>query len=230
MIETSGRSAYHGFTSTVRKRFGQNYSMNVAYTLGKAIDDTTDFITQLQPNNQRDLRDERSLSSFDQRNRLAVSGVYQSPLTLSTADSFGGKLLADWTVSPIVTFASGRPFNLLLGFDLNNDTHEETDRPVLTGGEIAGRNTGTGPAFADVGLRMARKFNLPREQTYFEFVFDAFNLFNHVNYSGVNNVVGNSLIENAHVSGRKGIPSNQPLGFTSAFDPRQIQFGFRFTF
>jgi len=230
MIETSGRSAYHGFTTTVRKRFSRDYSMMVAYTLGKAIDDTTDFITQLQPNNQRDLANERSLSSFDQRHRLAVSGVYQSPLSLATADSFAGKLAADWTVSPIVTIASGRPFNLLLGFDLNGDTHEETDRPVLSGGEIAGRNTGRGPSLADAGLRMARKFNLPREQTYFEFVFDAFNLFNHANYSGVNNVVGTSLLENAHVSGSRDIPSNQPLGFTSAFAPRQIQFGFRFNF
>jgi hypothetical protein len=230
MIETSGKSAYHGFTSTVRKRFSQNYSMMVSYTLGKAIDDTTDFITQLQANNQKDLRGERSYSSFDQRHRLAISGVWRSPISLATANTFAGRLAADWTVSPIVTIASGRPFNLLLGFDLNNDTHEETDRPVLTSGEIAGRNTGKGPGFSDVGLRVSRRFNLPREQTYFEFLFDAFNLFNHVNYSGVNNVVGTTALDNAQVEGSKDIPSNQPLGFTSAFDPRQIQFGFRFNF
>jgi outer membrane receptor protein involved in Fe transport len=230
MIETSGKSVYHGFTTTARKRFSQDYSMMVSYTLGRAIDDTTDFITQLQPNNQRDLANERSLSAFDQRHRLAISGIWQSPLSLATADTFGGKLVADWTVSPIVTLASGRPFNLLLGFDLNNDTHEETDRAVLTGGEIAGRNTGKGPGFSDVGLRVARRFNLSREQTYFEFLFDAFNLFNNTNYSGVNNVVGSEPIDNAHVGGSRDIASNQPLGFTSAFDPRQIQFGFRLNF
>lgn len=100
----------------------------------------------------------------------------------------------------------------------------------MTTDEIAGRNTGKGPGFSDVGLRLARKFNLPREQTYFEFLFDAFNLFNNTNYSGVNNVVGSTPLDNAHVEGSREISSNQPLGFTSAFAPRQIQFGFRLNF
>src|SRR5690606_362826 len=147
MIETSGSSIYHGLNASLRKRFDQHHGLMISYTLGKAIDDTTDFITQLQPNNQRDLVSERSLSTFDQRHRLVVSSVLQSPLTLPAADNFFEGLLADWTVAPIVTAASGRPFNLLVGFDLNNDTHEETDRPILESGEIVGRNTGVGPAF-----------------------------------------------------------------------------------
>jgi hypothetical protein len=64
----------------------------------------------------------------------------------------------------------------------------------------------------------------------FEFIFEAFNLFNQVNYSGVNNVFGTTELNTADVEGSRDIPSNQPLGFTSAFAPRQIQFGFKFNF
>ncbi|MFQ5739267.1 MAG: carboxypeptidase regulatory-like domain-containing protein, partial [Acidobacteriota bacterium] len=224
-IETSGSSIYHGFTAALRKRFSHHYAFNVAYTLGKSIDDTTDFITQFQANNQRDLRSERSLSTFDQRNRFVVSGVFNSPYRVSSSQGVGKNILADWVLSPIITWANGKPFNLLLGFDANGDTHEETDRPVLTNGLLAGRNTGKGPNFFSTDLRLARRFRLPRENTFFEFTFEAFNLFNNVNYAGVNNVVGNLALDTSTVTGSKSIPANRPLGFTAAFDPRQIQFG-----
>lgn len=230
MIETSGSSVYHGFTAALRKRFSRSHSLQVSYTLGKAIDDTTDFITQLQANNQRDLRAERSLSTFDQRHRLVVSGVLQSPYRLASSNRFWTNVFADWTVAPIITAGSGRPFNLLVGFDLNGDTHEETDRPVLQDGNIAGRNTGKGPAFFSTDLRVSRMFHFGDGDVNFEFLFEAFNLFNNVNYSGVNNVVGNLVLTRSDVEGSNAIPANQPLGFTAAFDPRQIQFGFRFNF
>jgi hypothetical protein len=230
-IETSGSSTYHGFTAKLRKRFAQDFSLMASYTFGKAIDDTTDFITQLQANNQRDLRSEKSLSTFDQRQRFVISGVYQSPWTVSGSDGFVHNLFADWTFAPIITISSSRPFNLLLGYDLNGDTHEETDRPVLVveDNPIVGRNTGRGPAFSSVDIRLARRFMFG-EQTNFEFVFEAFNLFNNVNYSGVNNVFGTTELTTGDLEGSSDIPSNQPLGFTSAFAPRQIQFGFRFNF
>jgi len=230
MIETSGSSIYHGFTGSLKKRFSRDYSFTASYTLGKGIDDTTDFITQLQPNNQRDLSAERSLSTFDQRQRFVISGLYQSPHHLARDNSLFKNLLADWTVAPIVTVSSGRPFNVLTGFDINDDTHEETDRPVLENGGIAGRNTGRGPAYAATDLRLSRRFPLRAEDMSLEFIFEAFNLFNNVNYSGVNNVVGNTLLSTSTVEGSNQIAPSRPLGFTSAFDPRQIQFGFRFTF
>ena len=230
-IETSGSSTYHGFTAKLRKRFAQDFSLMASYTFGKAIDDTTDFITQLQANNQRDLRSDKSLSTFDQRQRFVFSGVYQSPWSVSGSDGFVHNLFADWTFAPIITIASGRPFNLLLGYDLNGDTHEETDRPVLAveDSPIVGRNTGRGPAFSSVDIRLARRF-MVSEQMNFEFVFEAFNLFNNVNYSGVNNVFGTTELVTGDVEGSSDISSNQPLGFTSAFAPRQIQFGFKFNF
>ncbi len=230
MIETSGSSIHHGLTISLRKRMSRGYTLMGSYTLGKTLDDTTDFITQLQPNNQKDLRSERALSTFDQRHRLVISGIFQSPFRTRDASGLLQAALADWSVSPIITWAAGRPFNLLLGYDANGDTHEETDRPVLTDGNLAGRNTGRGPAFATTDLRLSRRVWLGAEERSLEFVFEAFNLFNRVNYSGINNVVGNQILEGSFVEGSSQIPANRPLGFTAAFAPRQIQLGLRLTF
>jgi hypothetical protein len=221
LVESSGSSIYHGMTAIVRKRFNDFHAVNVSYTLSKAIDDTVDFITDLQPANQLDLAGERGLSSFDQRHRLVVSGVFTSPWERG----FGiGKVLADMTLAPILTLGSGRPFNLLLGFDANQDTNANTDRP-----RFAGRNTGRGPRFATVDLRLAKAFTFG-DGYRVEAVAEAFNVFNTVNYSGINNVVGALPLPSHHVEGDPERGPAEPLGFTSAFAARQIQLGVRFAF
>jgi hypothetical protein len=211
-IESSGSSIYHGLTLSVAKRYSRNSQVQIAYTYSKAIDDTTDFITDLQAANQLNLRAERALSSFDQRHRLVVNSVLSVPW--------------DVTVAPIFTYSTGHPFNLLLGFDANNDTNANTDRPPF-----AGRNTGIGPDFMALDIRVAKKFALRADSRYrLEGIFEAFNLFNRVNFSGVNNVVGNTAMPSGHVRGRRDVAPTDPLGFTSAFDPRQIQLGLKFLF
>ena len=166
----------------------------------------------MQPANQLNLRGERSLSSFDQRHRLVVNSVLTAPW--------------DVTVAPIFTYATGHPFNLLLGFDANNDTNANTDRPPL-----AGRNTGIGPDLMTLDIRVAKKFRLRTDSPYrLEGIFEAFNLVNRVNFSGVNTVVGNAQLPNYRVQGRRDVAPTDPLGFTSAFDPRQIQLGLKFLF
>jgi hypothetical protein len=209
--ESSGSSTYHGLAISGTKRYSNRYLLQVSYTLGKAIDDTTDFITDLQAANQLNLRAEKSLSAFDQRHRLVISSV---------VDPFAGI-----TVAPIFTYGSGHPFNLLLGFDANGDTQANTDRP--TG---AGRNTGTGPDYINFDLRVAKEFRLSSEDYRVEAIVEAFNLFNRVNFSEVNNIVGTTPLTNHHVKGNRNLKPTEPLGFTSAFDPRQIQLGVKFKF
>jgi hypothetical protein len=109
-----------------------------------------------------------------------------------------------------------------MGFDANGDTQANTDRP----GNV-GRNTGIGPGYASFSLRLAKEFILS-ESMRIEAMADAFNLFNRVNFSGVNNVVGNMTIANVRVEGDRTLPPSAPLAFTSAADPRQIQLGLKF--
>jgi hypothetical protein len=133
-----------------------------------------------------------------------------------------GEILSGMTLAPILSLSSGHPFNLLMGFDANGDTQANTDRP----GNV-GRNTGIGPGYASFSLRLAKEFILS-ESMRIEAIADAFNLFNRVNFSGVNNVVGNMAIANVRVEGDRTLPPSAPLAFTSAADPRQIQLGLKF--
>jgi hypothetical protein len=215
-VESSGSSIYHGLSLNLTKRVSRYYQFQAAYTLSKAIDDTTDFITDLQAANQLDLRSERSLSTFDQRQRLVISGVFRSPFD---------RVLSGMTLSPILVLSSGHPFNLLLGFDANGDTQANTDRPAFVG-----RNTGKGPGYASLDLRLAKEIPLRGDRMRLDVTVDAFNTFNRVNYSGINNVVGNMAITEDRVTGNRMLPASAPLAFTSASDPRQIQLGLKFRF
>jgi hypothetical protein len=120
---------------------------------------------------------------------------------------------------------SARPFNLLVGGELNGDRHSTTDRPIG-----AGRNTGKGPGFWTFDLRLARQIRLPGEGRVLELTAEGFNLLNHLNFSSVNNTVGPSFAPPFDVSADSSLGASSPLGFTSAFDPRRIQLGARLSF
>lgn len=222
---------YHAGTVQITKRFSRNYSLNANYTFSKAIDESTDFNTDYLAQNPFDIRADRALSSFDQRHRAVISAVIISP--------FENVILKGFVFSPIFTAGSGRPFNLLVGTDTNNDSRLYNDRPAL-----AGRNTGRGEPYYSFDMRLARRF-FTREQRYLELTFEAFNLFNHVNYNGINNVVGTACVANfptnpncagattvipINARGIKGVSPIAPLGFTSAAPARQLQFGVRYNF
>jgi hypothetical protein len=219
--QSTANSFYDGFTVSVEKRLSAHYSINAHYTLSKAIDEQTDFNSDFSAQNPLDVRADRALSDFDQRHRAVLSGVFESPVK---GHSRSGKLLENWTFAPILTAESGRPFNLLLGFDANNDGRATTDRPGA-----AGRNTGRGPDFFSLDARLARRVPL-RESRYLEFTIEAFNLFNRTNFLQVNNVVGIMPLATYTVTGERSAAPTQPLGFTSAADPRELQFGIRFDF
>jgi len=231
VYETTANSFYHAFTAQAQKRFSRNFSLNAHYTFSKAIDEVTDYNSDFSARNPLNLRLDRALSAFDQRHRFVASGVIQSP--------FKAPITRDWSLAPIVVAQSGRPFNLLLGFDANNDGRSQSDRPGL-----AGRNTGLGEAFYSFDLRLARRFFV-KESRFVEITVEGFNLFNRVNFQGINNVIGGACVANGlpvgctagatplinyDLRGRADQMPTQPLGFTSASDPRQLQFGARFNF
>jgi hypothetical protein len=225
MYESSARAFYHGMILEVTRRFSHNLSLAGSYTYSKAIDEVTDFNTDFQAMDQTDLRAERALSAFDQRHKLVIYAYLQSPYRSGSAGSVLEHALADFVLTPSLRANSARPFNLLVGGELNGDRHSTTDRPVF-----AGRNTGIGPNFWTFDLRLARKLPFGSENRSLELTFEAFNLFNRLNYSSVNNTVGPSFAPPFQVQARKDVGPSAPLGYTSAFDARRIQLGFRLSF
>jgi hypothetical protein len=208
-FESTARASYSGMTLELNKRFSRTFSLHASYTLSRATDDATDFNSDFEAADQMNLRAERALSSFDQRHKFVAYSVWSGP---------GGIQIA-----PIVRANSGRPFNLLVGFDLNQDRHDTTDRPPG-----AGRNTGHGPNFWTADIRVSRAI-ATGERARMELIAEAFNLMNRQNLASVNNIVG-LMPGPFHVTGRADRLPAQPLGFTSAYDPRRIQLGVRLRF
>ena len=221
VYESTGRAFYHGLVFEMTKRFDDHFSLNLNYTLSKAIDEVVDFNADFQASNQLDLNAERALSSFDQRHKLVLYGTVESPF--ETGRDALRTALAGISLNAILRANSGRPFNLLVGADINGDRHSTTDRPPF-----AGRNTGLGPDFWTVDLRLSKRINVS-ESANINFIAEAFNLFNRLNFQSVNNTVG-SMRGPFDVKGRKDLSPSQPLGFTSAFDPRRVQLGLRLNF
>ena len=125
---STGNSLYNGFTLTVTKRFSHGFEMVSGWTYSHTIDDSTDLSTLLNPQDNSNPNGERGNSDFDQRHRWITSAVYQTPFRQSDS-GFWKKFLANITVSPVIELASGRPFNVLLGYDTNLDFGSSTGRP-----------------------------------------------------------------------------------------------------
>ncbi len=227
LFESSGLSTYHGATASLTRRFNKLYQVIGSYTYSKTISDATDLNFELGPQDPTNVRDDRSLSSFDLRHRMTLAAVFESPFS---GGSWYERALADFYVSPIVTARSGFPFNIRTGFDVNLDG-VNNDRPLGVG-----RNTFIGPDFFTTDLRVGRQVRFKGDSPVgIEVIFDAFNLFNRTNFKEVNTIANTIILDplrfpDVRVKGNSAIPASQFSGFTSAYDPRTIQFGLKLNF
>ena len=175
--QSRGSSIYHGVTFQLIKRFSDNFSFQTNYTFSKAIDDQTDFNSAFAPPFPSRLDTERSLSTFDVRHNFVFSGVFVSPFKSGTGQNFASRALADITLSPSIFIRTGIPFTIRTGTDINGDTRSGTDRLFYIG-----RNTGIGPNYQSVNLRLSKMFRFGAESSKrIEFSVDGGNLFNRTN-------------------------------------------------
>jgi hypothetical protein len=225
IYESSASAVYNGMLLEFSKRFGGRFALAGNYTFSKAFDMVTDYNSDFRAFDQTDGRAERALSAFDQRHKFVTYAVIGSP--------YKDRFLGGFTLTPIFRANSGRPFNLLAGVDVNGDRSANGDRPLLTVGGAPlgpiGRNIGKGPSFYTFDLRLAHRLGLGEARSL-ELTFEAFNLFNRLNFASVNNTVGPAFGAVADVRGNPTLGPSAPLGFTSAFDPRRIQLGARLRF
>jgi len=217
---------YQGGILEVKRRFSNHFTVLANYTYSKALDVSTDFNSDYSPFNATCLSCDRSVSDFDQRHKVVIAGVIESPWEHS-------RILGGFQLSPIFNYNSGHPFNLLAGADINGDGHFTNDRPPS-----APRNSGRGPDYIDFDMRLGRSFKLG-EKASLQFTAEGFNLANHTNYASVNNIVGSAFGPPFSPHGIKPgtvladgtvVGPSTPLGFTAAFPKREIQLGLRLTF
>lgn len=169
--ESSGRFNSQRLSFTFSTRFWKFTNLFFRYDLNSAKSDT-DGATSF-PINQFDLSSEYGRSALDVRHTFSLSAFFNAP--------FGIRF------SPLIVAASGRPFNITIGQDLNGDSIF-TERPAfaadlsrpsvvntrfgifdrnpLPNATIIPRNFGTSSSFFAVSLRTSKtfKFNLWNEK------------------------------------------------------------------
>jgi hypothetical protein len=114
--ESGANSEYESLQASVHRRFAGGIGFQAFYTFSKSIDDTSAFLgTKADknfPQNSRDYRAERGLSSFDARHRFTSAWVYAPP---------GRKLLLrGLELRGIASAQTGQPFTPYLRFDNSN--------------------------------------------------------------------------------------------------------------
>jgi hypothetical protein len=231
---SAGSAVYQAGILEVKKRFSDHFSLFGNYTFSKGFDTGTDFNSDYGPQDPTNLGADRGLSEFDQRHKVVVAGVFDSP--------WKNPFLSSFQLAPIFTYNSGHPFNLLAGGEVNGNNHTTNERPIG-----AGRDTGLGPDQTNLDMRLSWQHKVG-EKAKLQLTAEGFNIANHTNYASVNNEVnplfglpttpgvacpgcrgglGNTTF---NVHGNAALSPSQPLGFTSVFPKREIQLGLRLTF
>ncbi len=218
---SAGSAVYQAGILEIKKRFSDHFTVFGNYTFSKGFDTGTDFNSDYGPQDPTNLGADRALSEFDQRHKVVVAGVFDSP--------WKNPILAGFQLAPIFTYNSGHPFNLLAGGEVNGDNHTTNERPIG-----AGRDTGLGPDQINLDIRLSWQHKLG-EKAKLQFTAESFNIANHTNFASVNNEVGPLFgltpgFTTFNVHGSSALSPSTPLGFTSDFPKREIQLGLRLTF
>jgi hypothetical protein len=218
---SAGSAVYQAGILEIKKRFSDHFSLLGNYTFSKGFDTTTDFNSDYGPQDPTNLGADRGLSEFDQRHKVVLAGVIESP--------WKNPFLSGFQLAPIFTYNSGHPFNLLAGGEVNGNNHTTNERPLG-----AGRDTGLGPDYINFDMRLSWQHKVG-EKAKLQLTAEGFNIANHTNFASVNNEVGPFFgltpgFTTFHVQGSSALSPSQPLGFTSVFPKREIQLGLRLTF
>lgn len=214
---SEGNSIYHAAQVRVTRRFKKGLSTNALYTFSKSLDNASSIggAGNVVAQNDKDLRAERGLSSFDQRHVLNLYYLFSSPL--DSARNRGGPLLArflrHWTLGGGLTLRTGQPLTARVlgnradsgGTGVIGSGRADATGQSIRGGRYfnleaftvppsgrfgnAGRNTIPGPGWFGVNASLSRSFRLGESRRWIEARLESNNVTNHVNFTGLGAVI-----------------------------------------
>jgi hypothetical protein len=238
-LENAGNTWYNAMVVQFRKRAGRWGQGTVAYTLSKALDynqgggNSNLFVSSdgLRTIFNGDYKGQRTISELDQRHRLVMTGLITPPdLKVGRA---AGMFVNGWNLSLIATVAStqyatpvvqisGSPFSGAAFNTTLNGFGGDNRVPWLTRSSIPIDNIGR----LDARLTKALKFT---ERYQLMLTFEAFNVFNNISDTNVNNrayqLTGTALNP---INGLGA--GSASLGFPDGTNARRAQVGGRFVF
>lgn len=205
-----GMANYNGALFSANHRLANNFSILVNYTYSHCmsnmnyVGDSTNT-----PQNPSDIASEYSNCNFDVSQNVNVSGVIVTPKLRRGILNYAA---GSWQFSPLINYRTGMPYTITVGTD-NSLTGIGLDRPnVVSGASRYAKNlfpasgypvwanksaystatSGTfgnerpfsqrGPGYCNIDLAVSKRLPLYKG-TVMELRGEAFNLFNHPNYS-----------------------------------------------
>jgi hypothetical protein len=217
-FQNVGRTDYDALMMQLEKRFSQNYSARVSYTLAYSRGNTSGAgapTSPFQVLNNLNLDLNEGPTNFDQRHNLVVSGSALVPKT--------GGLTVSWVARAL----SGLPltvFNSTIDVDRNGTladplaagTYSGSGSNSISVDSDGGRNGAYGPGFFKLDMRFGYRLNLQNRRTLDVFG-EVFNLTNRANFS-------NPTGDQANVNFLR------LTGLNTSTNPRTGQIGVRFGF
>ena len=247
--ESTGDSNYHGLQVWINRRFSERLAYQVAYTLSRTISNVPTQSYQSATTDVFNYDLDKGYADLDRRHAFVFNVVYALP-SFKNLGEVGSAILGDWQLNTIASFYSGTPLNILSGVNRAGLTGNTTQRPdrvpgvplylhvpgdplaivnpaafklpaVGTFGNLK-RGDVRGPDISNIDFSVAKNWKV-KERYGIQFRTEMFNVFNHTNFRAHNASTAGGGIENNL--------SNSGFGRASSTrGPREIQFGFKFTF
>lgn len=180
-------ASYHALTIEARRRNRKGLEFRAAWTWSKAIDQGQTAGATPQRNSQFDpftVQYDKGLSRLNFPHKVVISAVWEP--RLRTQERWLSQAANGWTVSGIFYETSGRPYS----YEIFGGTQLTGGRDSINGSGGAvylptvGRNTLRLPDTDRLDMRLARVIRAG-ERMRVRATLEAFNLANHVSYTGV---------------------------------------------
>jgi Carboxypeptidase regulatory-like domain len=233
--ENSAVAKYHGLEVGLSRRITRGLFFEASYTWSRSLGHSEGV-----PLDSRNKDLDFGLTDLDRTHMFSFNYIYELPFFKGRGDAFE-KIFGGWQLSGITTFQSGTPFTVTQSGDVANfgggtggqrpdliaDPHEGRGdsliryfntaafRRVTQTGRIgtAPVNAVRGPGINNFDVSLFKNVYI-RESVRFQFGVEAYNVFNHPQFEGVDG----------------GIDSANFGSVTSARDPRVLQLRAKFTF
>jgi len=259
MAQSTGNSSYHGMQIWLNRRFADRLSYQVSYTWSHTISDIPITSFTNSTTDPFNYKLDKGDADLDRRHSFVANSVYQLP-TFKKWGAIGRHVLGDWQLNAIYSYFGATPVdilsgantygtsgnvnprpNLVLGVPIYLDTADKTRwlNPAafaLPGvGQIGSLGKGSirGKPISNLDFSINKNWRF-KEKYGLQFRAEMFNAFNHTNFVGFNNNLQFdpvAVLASGAANPNFGKAQNGSFGsLTAAQAPREIQFGFKFSF
>ncbi|HXJ38540.1 MAG TPA: hypothetical protein VNH18_04630, partial [Bryobacteraceae bacterium] len=244
-IDDAYNSNYHALLLSLNRRFSKGLQFGVSYSFSKYLDYSNVPV-------YRSLKSwGYGFNAADQTHNVAINYSWELPKASRLKDNRVVRVAFDgWQLSGVSQFVSGSPlsvgFTTVQGTDLTGGGDGQRIRvvgnpnsngstfgawfnpaafavPGLNDPGNASKNSVRSPGVNNNDVSLSKRFAVKKESRYVEFRWEAYNVLNHTQYSGLNATARYDLTTGAQTNALFG-------QVTSTRSPRIMQGALRFVF